>query len=123
MIKLLQTQNPDDATKIPVVLDASDVGVTGVTLSRASVEGNPRALNADVSFDKSLRLPEEGREHQLRVELYVLTEGHVAIMTDSQPLKSIGDLEASWDLATTSGGHGDIHAVLVKTFLDMPDTF
>jgi hypothetical protein len=38
-------------------------------------------------------------------------------MMTGTPITSMGDLQKPWDLASTSGGQGDIHAVLVKTVL------
>jgi hypothetical protein len=123
MVKLLFTTNPDNGNQVPVILDTSSIDVTGVTLSRGSVEGNSRALNADVSFDTSVNVPKPGVERQFDVRLHVLTEGHVVPMTEGMTIKSVGELQKPWDLASTSGGHGDIHAVLVKTILHEPETY
>lgn len=117
MVKLLFTKNPDNGKRVPVVVAAADIDVTGVELSRGDVEGNSQALNADVSFDTSVNLPKPRQEYDFEVTLHVLTENHVVPMMTGTPITSVRDLQKPWDLASTSGGHGEIHAVLVKTVL------
>lgn len=123
MVKLLFTKNPDSEENIPVVLDTSDVEVTKVTLYRRSVEGNSSALNADVSFDVTEEVPNPGEQYLVDVHLYVLTADHAVPMTDAFRITSIADLQKPWDMASTSGGSGDVHAVFVKTVLHRPNTF
>lgn len=123
MVKLLFTQNPDTKENIPVVLDTSDVEVTSVALCRGNVEGNSSALKADISFDTTQEVPEPGKTHLVDVHLYVLTADHVVPMSDALSIKYIAELQKPWDMASASGGIGDVHAVFVKTVLHMPNTF
>ena len=123
MYKLLFTTNPDNKNQVPVILDTTDVEITSVALSRGSVEGNSRALQADVTFDTSVDLPKQGQEHMLEVFLHVLTEEHTVPMMEFMTINSASELKEVWDMASVSGGHGDIHAVVVKTALHAPGTF
>lgn len=123
MVKLLRTQNPDDGTSLPVVVDSSEVEIAAIKLFRANVEGNPQALNADVSFGASAELGQGGHDRLLDVFLFVLTDGHVATMRDSMVVKAASDLQKPWDMATVSAGSGPIRAVFVKTLLHPAGTF
>lgn len=117
MVKTLHIPDPDSSKLIPVTVDAPNVDVIAVTLSRGDVEGNSRALMADVVFDTSVKLPKPGQEYEFDVEVDVSTDGHEVRMRDGRPITSITELQDPWDLASTSGGHGDIQSVSVRTIL------
>lgn len=115
MVKLLHAQDPDSGTTVPVVVDDQSVGITSLALRRGSVEGNPRALRADVTFDRTEPLAREGEPRLFEVFVHVLTSGHVVPMQDAQEITATGDLAETWDMASVSGGEGRIEAVLVTT--------
>lgn len=117
MVKLLIATNPDNGNRVPVVVDTTDVDVKSVKIFRGDVEGNSQALNADVTFDTSVPLPQPHQDYDLEVTVHVLTDGHVVPMMTGTPITSMADLQQPWDLASASGGLGDIQAVLVKTVL------
>lgn len=117
MIKTISTTNPDNGQPIKVYVDAPNVDVLAVTLSRGDVEGNSRALMADVTFGPVVNAPKGRKDYDFSVELDVTTDGHVVPMRDGNTNTSITDLQKPWDLASTSGGHGDIQSVSVRTIL------
>ncbi|AQX81781.1 hypothetical protein BWO91_19110 [Plantibacter flavus] len=121
MVKLLKTANPDGGPSIPVVVEirSGSVDVTHVEITRGENEGSTRAFHAAVGFDTSTASFPTGASRTFYVEVHVLTEHWVATMQDAMTVEKEPDIAKSWDdLATTSGGDGAIHAVLVKTWFE-----
>jgi hypothetical protein len=117
MITTLSTPDPDTKQPITVTVHWSHVPVTGVTLYRKDVEGNPRALNADVTFGPVVGAPTGRKDHNFSIELDVQTQDHEVRMRDGNDYASIKDLQETWKLASTSGGHGPIASVKITTIL------
>ncbi|MCB5280478.1 hypothetical protein [Arthrobacter sp. ES1] len=117
MTTSLNTQDPDDLSNlIPVTVDAPNVAVTAVKLSRGDVEGTRDALRADVTFG-AVTLPKGRRDFEFDVEVDIDTAGHLVRMREGMPVSSMEDLQGSWHLATASAGKGDIQSVTVRTIL------
>jgi len=124
MVKLLKSANPDDGSIVPVVIDETgdSLKVTSLALSRADSEGNPRAFHAEVVFDTTEGHFARGFDYDLVVSVHVLTEGHVAPMTETFYNFSRSDGGQSQSMSTNSGGDGAIHAILVKNSLVESDS-
>lgn len=123
MITTLSTQDPDNpGNQITVTVDWAHVPVTAVTLARGDVEGNSRALKANITFGAAAGVPAGATDFDVEVDVETAgrtagIEGHTVRMRDGLPLTSPRDLQGTWDMGSSSGGDGNILAVTVRTIV------
>lgn len=126
MITTLSTQDPDNpgnpGKKITVTVDWAHVPVSAVTLTRGDVEGNSRALKANITFGAAAGVPAGATDFDVEVDVETAgrtaeIEGHTVRMRDGLPIASPEDLQGTWDMGSTSGGDGNILAVTVRTIV------
>jgi len=119
MIRNFSTPDPDSTNgrTVNVTVHWTDVPVANVELSRAENDGNPRALQAKVTFGAGVTFPANATD--FGVDLVVKTANHDAPMMDGLPVSSLADLQTEtqnpWVLNSTSEGVGAIQSVEVRT--------
>lgn len=98
---------------IDVVVNWTGVDVTHVELSRAENDGNPRALQAKVTFAPGVTFPANAT--QFDVDLVIKTANHDVPMMEGLPVSSLADLQketqSPWVMNSTSEGDGEILSV------------
>lgn len=117
----LTANDPDDPNGQPisVSVDWKDVPVTGVVLSRVDVEGNTNALQAEIEFGPLASFPATATDFDVEVDIH--TSGHTVRIREGLPISSATDLQKeiqkAWEIASSSGGTGQITSVEVRTII------
>jgi predicted secreted protein len=117
----LTANDPDapNGPRIPVTVDWRDVPVTRVDLSRVDVEGNSQALQATVEFGPLASFPPSATDFDVEVDIE--TADHLVRIREGLPISSRADLQKeiqkAWEIASSSGGIGQISSVEVRTIV------